>query len=202
MEAQTAAVLVNAGVISPDEVRNKLIKNPDSGFNDIEDDLPEDDEPFNFGEEEQEGNGETPQNPFSMDNACFNLDEWKESDHPRNKEGEFTNGNGSSTPAKNETFEQDVEKVFESIKNKGDNRVKVDVGEVSEKLTNEAKKNGFDITGYKHNVDVSGVQHAFKHHGIGNEVIRGQIPITEEDIKKNTWYCLQLWQSNFWHKRC
>ncbi len=64
MEAQTAAVLVNTGVISPDEVRNKLIKNPDSGFNDIEDDLPEDDEPFNFGEEEQEGNGETPQNPF------------------------------------------------------------------------------------------------------------------------------------------
>ena len=68
MEAQTAAVLVNAGVISPDEVRNKLIKNPDSGFNDITDELPEDDEPFNFGEEPTDNGGsENPQDPFSMD---------------------------------------------------------------------------------------------------------------------------------------
>jgi phage-related protein (TIGR01555 family) len=99
MEAQTAAVLVNAGVISPDEVRNKLIKNPDSGFNDIEDDLPEDDEPFNFGEEEQEGNGETPQDPFSMD------EDWKESDHPRKENGEFTNGSNSSS-SKNKPSER------------------------------------------------------------------------------------------------
>jgi hypothetical protein len=99
MEAQTAAVLANAGVITPDEVRNKLIKNPDSGFNDIADDLPEDDEPFNFGEEEQEGNGETPQNPFSMD------EDWKESDHPRNENGEFTNGSNSSS-SKNKPSER------------------------------------------------------------------------------------------------
>jgi hypothetical protein len=58
MEATTAATLVNAGVLSPEEVRDKLIKDPDSGFNDITDELPEDDEPFNFGDEP----GQT--NPF------------------------------------------------------------------------------------------------------------------------------------------
>lgn len=68
MEATTAATLVNAGVLSPEEVRDKLIKDPDSGFNDITDELPEDDEPFNFGDEPTDNGGsENPQNPFSMD---------------------------------------------------------------------------------------------------------------------------------------
>ena len=69
--ASTAATYVQAGVISPDEVRDNLIKDPNSGFNDITGELEEDDT-FNFGEEEPEGNGNTSQGPFSMDD-----DDWR-----------------------------------------------------------------------------------------------------------------------------
>ena len=57
--AQTASAYVQAGVISPDEVRDNLIKDPNSGFNDITGELEE--EPLEFGEEliEQSENAET-----------------------------------------------------------------------------------------------------------------------------------------------
>jgi hypothetical protein len=64
IKARTDATYVQAGVISPDEVRDNLITDPNSGYNEISGDAPEDD--FSF-EDEQKGNGETQQNPFSVD---------------------------------------------------------------------------------------------------------------------------------------
>lgn len=87
-KAQTDSVYVQAGILSPDEVRDNLIKDPNSGYNDIQGEIEE--EPFNFGEEEQERNGETQQAPFSMD------EDWDESKHPRKENGRFSEGNGSN----------------------------------------------------------------------------------------------------------
>lgn len=56
LKAQTSAALVNAGVISPDEVRDNLIKDPDSGYNDITGELEEDTDLF--GNETEEFNQE------------------------------------------------------------------------------------------------------------------------------------------------
>lgn len=107
VKAQTDATYVQAGIISPDEVRDNLIKDPNSGFNDITGDLEEEEE-FTL---EEEGGSETPQIPFSMD------DEWKESDHPRNKEGEFTSGsnNSSSNEKKSKKYAKIDYKQFEEI---------------------------------------------------------------------------------------
>ena len=184
INSRTYATYVNAGVITGDEVRERLKEDEDSGFNTLSDEIPEDNEPFDFGEE-QEGNGETLQNPFSEDE--FNLDEWKEEEHPRNEEGEFTAGNSANTSTenlnKNENFKQEVESVIEKAKNNPNERASVDVGDVSSKLTKDAKEQGYDISGYKHDVDVCGVRHAFNKHGKPTEYKRGQIPLDDDDIK-------------------
>lgn len=90
--ATTAATYIQAGVISPDEVRDTLIKDPNSGYNDITGEL-EDDENFSFADEEQEGNGNTQQDPFRSQ------DKWEEGD-PRRANGQFGNGNGSKSSKK------------------------------------------------------------------------------------------------------
>ena len=81
----------NAGAIDSQEVRDYLRKDPTSGFDYLDEDVPEVEEETNlFGSElEEEGNGTTPQNPFSFD-------EWNESDHPRKKNGQFGTGSGSN----------------------------------------------------------------------------------------------------------
>ena len=81
----------NAGAIDSQEVRDYLRKDPTSGFDYLDEDVPEVEEETNlFGSElEEEGNGTTPQNPFSFD-------EWNESDHPRKDNGQFGNGGGNS----------------------------------------------------------------------------------------------------------
>ena len=53
--ANTDATLVNAGVIAPDEVRTKLINDENSGYDGLDEELEE--EPLDFEDEEQEGNG-------------------------------------------------------------------------------------------------------------------------------------------------
>ena len=91
---------MQAGIITEEEARNNLIKDPDSGFNDITDELPEGEETSFFGEEEPEGNGNTQQDPFSIDA------EWKESDHPRKKNGQFGNGGGNSSKSERKPTER------------------------------------------------------------------------------------------------
>jgi len=47
-----------------------------------------------------------------------------------------------------------------------------------------AKANGIDLTGYMHNIDTSAIRHIFNNHGdVKAEDKRGQIAITDEDIK-------------------
>lgn len=50
IKAQTLSTYLQSGIITEEEARDNLIKDPDSGFNDITDELP--DEDLGFGEEE------------------------------------------------------------------------------------------------------------------------------------------------------
>ena len=51
IQARTDATLVQAGVISPDEVRQKLINSENSGYNGIDEEMQE--EPFDLNDEEE-----------------------------------------------------------------------------------------------------------------------------------------------------
>ena len=94
----TLQTYVQAGVISPDEVRDNLIKDPNSGFNDITGELEEGEE-FSFSDE-PDGGSSNEQNPFKS------KDQWEEGD-PRRANGQFGEGNGSnSSKGKNKPSER------------------------------------------------------------------------------------------------
>lgn len=173
IHADTAAVYVDRGCLSQEEVRGALANNPDSGYSNIDvDDVPETD---NFADVDLEDKDEA----GSVFDEALALDEWDESKHPRADNGQF--GSGSS---RNDNYERDVVNAIEKAKNSPNDKLKVSIGAVSSKLVAEARRNGFDIDGYSHDVDVSGVRHAFKQHGSNQEYKRGQIPINDEDIKR------------------
>ena len=75
---------VNAGVISPDEVRSVLREDINSGYNTLSEEMegePIETDPFS----DLIGGSEIPQSPF-------NSDEWEESKHPRKENGQFGEG--------------------------------------------------------------------------------------------------------------
>lgn len=73
IQARTDATLVQAGAISPDELRQKLINDENSGYNGLDDEEPEE-EPINL---EDNGGSSTEQNPFSMDDDT----EWRSTEN-------------------------------------------------------------------------------------------------------------------------
>lgn len=88
IHADTAAVYVDRGCLSQEEVRGALAANPDSGYSNIDvDDVPETD---NFADVDLEDKDEA---GSVFDGA---LDEWDESKHPRDKDGKFGNGGNNS----------------------------------------------------------------------------------------------------------
>ena len=101
INSRTYATYVNAGVITGDEVRERLKEDEDSGFNTLSDEIPEDNEPFDFGEEPTNNGGSSnEQNPFSMDE-----------DEPK----DWFTSNGAHIPIENgesepEAFEEHIEK--------------------------------------------------------------------------------------------
>lgn len=58
-KAQTDSVYVQSGILSPDEVRDNLIKDPNSGYNDIQGEGVNEEEEYSFFDEpeQQENNG-------------------------------------------------------------------------------------------------------------------------------------------------
>lgn len=89
INARTDSTYINAGVVSAEEIRGVLREDEKSGYNALSEEmegegLPEEGDPFG----DFEGGSENTQDPFSMD-------EWKESEHPRKKNGQF--GKGGST---------------------------------------------------------------------------------------------------------
>lgn len=104
--------------------------------------------------------------------------DFKENEHPRDDEGKFTEGNVSD-------YKKDLKSFIKKAKDNPNERTKLNVGKVSDKLQKEAQKHGLDLTDYTHDLDVSGTRHAYKNHGDEKkEANRGQIAITDDDFEK------------------
>lgn len=77
IDADTDMVLINAGAISPEEARARIIADPNSGYNGLPAEMPHSD----FMEEN-----------FLDEEAGSVFDEWNEEDHPRDDDGKFGKG--------------------------------------------------------------------------------------------------------------
>lgn len=126
-EAETDTKYIDAGVISPEEVRTRLANDPESGYEGLDpDDVPEppdqEDGPGAPGgpdgapppggpqddtageeeaeEEQTQGAGDGAIIPFADEADPFAEDDadWKEGDHPRAKNGQFGSGGGGAAP--------------------------------------------------------------------------------------------------------
>ena len=96
------------------------------------------------------------------------------------EEGKFAENNGI-----NPNYKKELKEVIEKARNNPNERQKLVIGKVTKDLENKAKENGFDITDYSHDLDISGTRHAFKEHGQAKtEEPRGQIAITDDDFEK------------------
>ncbi|MCD7779465.1 MAG: hypothetical protein LUH05_02190 [Candidatus Gastranaerophilales bacterium] len=99
---------IQAGVVSPDEVRGVLREDVNSGYNALSEEMEETENPFNdFGGSSNE------QSPFKSEKS---LDEWNESEHPRKKNGQFGTGSGSNNNKENNTPKDITELMGEEIK--------------------------------------------------------------------------------------
>lgn len=106
IDADTDMVLINAGAISPEEARARIIADPNSGYNGLPAEMPHSDfMEENFLDDETVAGeqlfGEQPEQT---------LDEWNEEDHPRDDDGKFGKGGGKAkkddTANKNEKIEK------------------------------------------------------------------------------------------------
>lgn len=101
-QAQRDTTLVNAGIISAEEAREALSADKGSGYSNLPAEMPKteglpDLEDLLGGDKEEgpegEENGGNGENGAETDTAA---DEWKESEHPRDDDGKFKSGSGSS----------------------------------------------------------------------------------------------------------
>lgn len=96
IDADTDMVLINAGAISPEEARARIIADPNSGYNGLPAEMPHSDfMEENFLDDETAAGeqlfGEQPEQT---------LDEWNEEDHPRDDDGKFGKGGGKAKEGK------------------------------------------------------------------------------------------------------
>nr|DAL93360.1 MAG TPA: portal [Caudoviricetes sp.] len=92
IDADTDAILINAGAISPEESRARIIADPNSGYNGLPAEMPHSDfMEENFLDDETAAGeqlfGEQPEQT---------LDAWNEEDHPRADNGQFGKGGGNA----------------------------------------------------------------------------------------------------------
>lgn len=103
IHADTAAVYVDRGCLSQEEVRGSLADNPDSGYSNIDvDDVPETD---NFADVDLEDKDEA---GSVFDGA---LDEWDESKHPPADNGQFGSGNSNTEKENKVNAEEKIKAV-------------------------------------------------------------------------------------------
>jgi phage-related protein (TIGR01555 family) len=111
IDADTDMVLINAGAISPEEARARIIADPNSGYNGLPAEMPHSDfMEENFLDDETAAGeqlfGEQPEQT---------LDAWNEEDHPRDDDGKFGKGGGK---AKEHTKESFYGEEFSNVKGK------------------------------------------------------------------------------------
>ena len=126
IKARTDASYIQAGVFSPDEVRDNVVKDANSGYNDIVGEL-EDNEEFSFTDE-PDGGSETSQSPFSMDD-----------DEPKN----WFTSNGAHIPVEkgetqNQAFKETTKERREEEKQDDKNSIIVKGDELGKNLSGQA----------------------------------------------------------------
>ncbi len=108
IHADTAAVYVDRGCLSQEEVRGVLADNPDSGYSNIDvDDVPENDTFADVDLEDKDEAGSV------FDEA---LDEWDESKHPRADNGQFGSGGSATETLSNSRVADFLGKEFTGVK--------------------------------------------------------------------------------------
>lgn len=102
VEAETDGMLIDKGIITNAEARNRVANDPDSRYHDINPaDVPEAPEPDPEGGDdpfgEREGGGDGGEADGGFGGAS---DEWREEEHPRADNGQFGSGGGGTTAPK------------------------------------------------------------------------------------------------------
>ena len=80
--------------------------------------------------------------------------------------------------------EELINEVIKAAASKDNTKFERTIGTVSPVLAENAKEHGYDIDGYRHTIDNYSVKHIRNEHGDAEqETARGQIAITDDDIK-------------------
>lgn len=80
--------------------------------------------------------------------------------------------------------ENDIVNFAKSVKEKKATFKKLYVGKVAQKISNFIKNTlGLDVAGYNISINKNGVEHSINQHGSESELLRGQVPINENDFK-------------------
>lgn len=122
---------VNAGVISPDEVRSVLREDINSGYNTLSEEMegePVENDPF----ADLIGSSSNEQNPFSGD-------EWEESKHPRKENGQFGVGGSSGKVEKSQRSDTIRKRTRKEVQLPKDEYARV-MSELNTNLTKEQRK--------------------------------------------------------------
>ncbi|MGN0024971.1 MAG: anti-CBASS protein Acb1 family protein [Candidatus Avelusimicrobium sp.] len=211
-QANRDIALVSAGIISPDEARQALASDKESGYSNLSPEAPEPEMPdldalLKDGNDEPQGE-EKPKDDGEMGNGeASAADEWNEADHPRKDNGQFGTGSGGTEGiSKTETVKKTQEKETNQQTNFWDNEQKkedassllekestqkniddipsVNYREVAQKEADRLySATGLDLAGFVHQLTAGGIRHIFKSHGDEHtEKARGQLPVTKEDI--------------------
>lgn len=132
LNSRTDMNYVNAGVISPDEVRSVLREDINSGYNTLSEEMegePIETDPFS----DLIGGSEIAQSPFSGD-------EWEESKHPRKENGQFGEGGGGSGKVeKSQRSDKIRKRTRKEVQLPKDEYAKV-MSELNTNLTKEQRK--------------------------------------------------------------
>jgi hypothetical protein len=84
----------------------------------------------------------------------------------------------------NPEIEKNINELLELAKQPDNRRRTITISKVSDELANVLRENGISVDGYRHDVDSYAVRHIKKRHGVSREKLVGQLPITNDDIKK------------------
>ena len=111
IDADTDMVLINAGAISPEESRARIIADPNSGYNGLPAEMPHSD----FMEENFLDDETAAGEQLFGEQPGQTLDEWNEEDHPRDDDGKFGKGGGKAKEEKKNPVEEkeDISKFLE-----------------------------------------------------------------------------------------
>lgn len=184
-EADTDAVYIQAGVLDPSEVRQRLANNPDSPYDGLDpDDMPEAPDMGMMpgeGQKADEEGKEKGVNPFASDSG-----EWDEGKHPRAANGQFGSGGSASSGKTKKGEEVDIKDIVQRSISGKENRVYSDFAKVSEQTVNAIKENlDVDVAGWSHSIAEGDVRHILKQHGNEEaEAQRGQRAVTKQDIER------------------